>query len=613
MKKRITPRFNVRTKMLCVFLASLIIPMSVFGFIMFYTGNSELEREASETYTQMTKQISIVFSEYITRVDQIARMSENGEAIPRYLRNEVTGIESDPKELMILENAALEQLEQLWRTGGDIYSVTAAALNGKTLSFADGKYDRLLSKLSDDYYEPLRSSTGNTVLLPVKPADYSFSAPESVFTVGYKCTDTPTAGDFPLTQQTGYIFAECPVSRLSEICGSVDFGTGSQLYITDSAGRAVYSTDTDSVRTKQMLRLFASGELLRKTEAAGSDWLLVSSPVGETGWSVLAALPYKHIISNSAKLQKSFILLCVVSAVIISAITVIISVSFTKPIRLLQSKMQKVGEGDLDVRIEENRSDEFGELYDGFNRLIGELNQLISAAALSEERENIAKYQMLQSQINPHFLYNSLDTIRMMAVIEDKTAIADALVQLSSLFRYNVRESNRLVTVREELAQAENYLSLQKLRLQEKLETVCETDEEALKLKMPKILLQPILENCFSHGFRDIEHTCTVTVKISAENGNIAVSVHDNGRGMDADSLEKLRGRLSGGEPPSGHGIGLYNVNERLRLYFSEQCCLKIESLPDQGTTVSFKIPALENATALYRFENSKGGNVNER
>lgn len=608
MKKRLTPRFNVRTKMLCVFLASLIIPMSVFGFIMFYTGNSELEKEASETYTQMTRQISIVFSEYIARIDQTARLSENSSAIPRYLRNEVTGLETEPRKLIELETAALGQLEQLWRAGGDIYSVTAAAFNGKTLSFADGKADRLLSPIDGGYYEPLRSSTGNTVLLPVKTAEFSFSAPEQVFTVGYKFTDIHTESDFTLSQHIGYIFAECPVSILGEICGSVNFGSGAQLYIIDSGGEAVYATDRDKERTGRMLELFAAGELRRKAEAAGNDWLLVNSPVENTGWSVLAALPYKHIISNSEKLKNSFILLCVISAVIISAITVIISFSFTQPIRLLQSKMKKVGEGELDVRISERRNDEFGDLYDGFNRLISELNQLISAAAQSEERENIAKYQMLQSQINPHFLYNSLDTVRMMAVIEDKPDIADALVHLSSLFRYNVRESNKLVTVREELEQAKNYLSLQKLRLQEKLEIVCEADEAALDLRMPKILLQPILENCFSHGFKDIDHTYIITIKITADDKKIAVSVRDNGRGMDKATLEGLRARLAGGAAPAERGIGLYNVNERLRLYFSEQCCLKIESRPEGGTQVSFKIPAMENATALYRFENSKGG-----
>lgn len=249
----------------------------------------------------------------------------------------------------------------------------------------------------------------------------------------------------------------------------------------------------------------------------GETHIFVSSTLSDSGWTILATTSYKNLTARSSRLLNTFLVLCLVSMLIISTVTFAVSGSFTRPIRILQKAMKKAGNGDLTVRIEHHRTDEFGELNDGFNRLIDELRVLIQNISESRERENAAKYHMLQSQINPHFLYNTLDTIRMMAVLEDKDDIASALLHLSALFRYHVRESGKLVTVKEELEQTENYLYLQKLRHQEQLKILYRIDPAALAFKMPKILLQPLLENAFAHGFQDLERTKILTITVRKE------------------------------------------------------------------------------------------------
>ena len=231
----------------------------------------------------------------------------------------------------------------------------------------------------------------------------------------------------------------------------------------------------------------------------------------------MAAVPYNFITASAQTLFNRLVTLSLICAAVIIIITAAVSFYFTRPIKVLQLSMKQLSGGDLETRISQKRKDEFGDLFDNFNSLAGELNNLIYAVSESEKRETEAKYRMLQSQINPHFLYNSLDTIRMMAVLDDKNDIAEALLNLSALFRYHIRNSDKPVTVKEELSQIKNYLSLQQLRLQEKLEIVYDTDEEALSCYMPKILLQPILENCFSHGFKDISHKLIISVTIKKE------------------------------------------------------------------------------------------------
>ena len=153
--------------------------------------------------------------------------------------------------------------------------------------------------------------------------------------------------------------------------------------------------------------------------------------------------------------------------------------------------------------------------------------------------------------------------------------------------------------IREELEQVNNYLALQKLRLQEKLEIVCDADPALLSCYIPKILLQPILENCFSHGFRDVEHVCRITVGVQAEGDALRLYVADNGCGMDETTLRELLARLQEPVPPGEHGIGLCNVNERLQLYFGAESRLSIESRSNSGTRISFRIPAIRDADAL--------------
>ena len=172
-----------------------------------------------------------------------------------------------------------------------------------------------------------------------------------------------------------------------------------------------------------------------KTEINGKEYLPVSSAVADTGWSVVAAVPYNFITASAQTLFNRLVTLSLICAAVIIIITAAVSFYFTRPIKVLQLSMKQLSGGDLETRISQKRKDEFGDLFDNFNSLAGELNNLIYAVSESEKRETEAKYRMLQSQINPHFLYNSLDTIRMMAVLDDKNDIAEALLNLFCPFQ----------------------------------------------------------------------------------------------------------------------------------------------------------------------------------
>lgn len=591
--KKSSKGMKVRSRMLWIFLPAVLIPLILFGSLMFYSSYSELEQSSTATYTQMTAQIGAVFSEYISRVDQTNRTVDKLEKITLYLRADLTALEYNADQYYQLEQDAKTAVSQLAHSNEDVYALTVVTMDGDQLSYVQEKPDRPMLPMSDNYYDPLRNSTGQTVLLPVRNSQYLFSPDTEVFSVCIKYMDIPDG----INMYTGYVISECPVSRLAEICQNVNMGAGSKLCILDQNGDVAYC-DAGNEYGTQMAETLANTQ--GRVSIDGETCLLVSTQLPDTGWTVVATIPYAQVTEQTTKLMATFLVLCVLCGLIMVTVIIVQSGNFTRPIYKLQKAMKTVSGGDMTVRIEDKRTDEFGDLNEGFNRLVGELDQLITHISESKERENLAKYQMLQSQINPHFLYNTLDTIRMMAVLKDQEEISEALISLSKLFRYCIRQGDRLVTIREELQQAKNYLLLQSLRYQDRLQVVYEVDEQVVDRMMPKVLLQPLLENVFAHGLQEKEGPCQITISVRQADMGTKISVEDNGCGIEETVLDEIRSHLRDG---GGESIGLTNVNERIKLYFGSAEGLQIESTLGKGTTVSFIIPYAEKPSALLTFE----------
>ncbi len=593
--KKSTKGMKVRSRMLWIFLSAVLIPLILFGVLMFYSGYSELERSSTQTYTQMTAQIGAVFTEYITRVDQTNRTVDKMEDITLFLRKDLTSLDTDTDERFALERDAMTAIAQLANTNNGLFALSVVTMDGDQLSYVLEKHDRAVSSLFDSYYDALRGSTGQTILLPVRNSRYLFSPDTPVFTVAYKYIDIPDGTNM----YTGYVLSECPVQKIAEICQNVQMGSGSRLCILDQYGSVAYC-DAGQQYGAEIADMLSKGKNQGRMKVGGQDCLLVSTRMADSGWTVAATIPYALVTAQTTKLVFTFLVLCLLCGVIMVTVIIIQSGSFTRPIQTLQKAMKTVAGGDLTVRVQDKRTDEFGELNDGFNRLVGELDQLITHISESKEREDLAKYQMLQSQINPHFLYNTLDSIRMMAVLRDQEEIAEALISLSRLFRYCIRQGDRLVSVREELQQAKNYLMLQSLRYQDRLQVKYQVDEQVLDRMMPKVLLQPLLENALIHGVQDMESGCVVTITVRQAPEGTQFFIHDNGKGIARENLEAIRKKLQDGTSES---IGLANVNERLRLYYNHSAGLIIQSDPGKGTTVSFTVPYNQKPSPLLNYE----------
>ena len=255
--------------------------------------------------------------------------------------------------------------------------------------------------------------------------------------------------------------------------------------------------------------------------------------------------------------------------------------------------MKKVEAGDFDIQVESKTHDEIGMLIQSFNYMVSRLRQLIMEVYQQKLAQKNAELTALQAQINPHFLYNTLDSINWMLIEKGEWEISDVVVSLGDILKYSLHGEEMLVLFEEELKYIESYLCIQKNRLEDRLTVQIEIDEEAKLCFVPKLILQPIVENAILHGIEKKKEMGRIQIQAIVREGTLEIRVTDDGIGMQPDRLMRFRESIMSDEI-SGKHIGMRNVHRRIQLHFGEAYGLKIDSEWQKGTTVTILLPVEE-------------------
>jgi two-component system sensor histidine kinase YesM len=271
-----------------------------------------------------------------------------------------------------------------------------------------------------------------------------------------------------------------------------------------------------------------------------------------------------------------------------------ISALFLKPLKKILKSMREVQAGDFDQRVDVKLRDEIGQLAMGYNVMVAKTRDLIQDVYKSELSKKESELRLLQSQINPHFLYNTLNSITWMSVREGAPKTADMVEKLSDFFRHSLSQGADVISLKQELAIVENYLYLSKIRFADKLTYSIEADETAAELRIPKLIVQPIVENAVVHGIEPIDDPGFIHVRVERSDDGLLIEVTDNGIGMLPGKLEELRAFVQSAQPEkkadeSGH-FALRNVRERLRNHFGADAEMELSSRRGFGTTVKIKV-----------------------
>lgn len=268
-----------------------------------------------------------------------------------------------------------------------------------------------------------------------------------------------------------------------------------------------------------------------------------------------------------------------------------IPLSISRPIKKITEVTNKVASGDLSVRSEEFEGEETAMLSTSLNAMIDKINELLEQVTFEQIRLRKAEFELLQSQINPHFLYNTLDAIVWLAESGEKEKVVSTVSSLSNFFRASLNQGKDIVTVKEDIGHVRSYLEIQKVRYQDILDYEIDIPGEIEKYLIPKITIQPLVENAIYHGIKNKRGKGKITITGQKHEDFISISVSDNGLGIDEDRLKVVLNNINNRSESEKTTYGLYNVNERIRLDFGDEYGINIDSKYGEGTTVSIKLP----------------------
>lgn len=300
-----------------------------------------------------------------------------------------------------------------------------------------------------------------------------------------------------------------------------------------------------------------------------------------------ALMPQSLLEKNQRTLNEYLLLIGIVISFAAVILSFPISRSLTRQLERITGTMERIKGGETQLRIDKLPDDEIGELGLTFNEMLDRIEGLIAKEYEAELAVNQAEYKALQAQINPHFLYNTLDTMSSIAQLRDCDEISELCQSLSNIFRYSLETGTPFSTVAKEIVHLKNYIYVMNMRMQGEVEYTFEVEEDVLQDSLPRISIQPLVENAINHGLRNSRGEKKVCVRAYREADNLMIVVEDNGVGISADRLEELRKNYRGQE----NSIGLFNINARMRMLYGDAYGVTIESTEGKGTRVLLTIP----------------------
>lgn len=383
---------------------------------------------------------------------------------------------------------------------------------------------------------------------------------------------------------------------LDGVLDEVSLGNGGYIYLIDSTGEIIWHPKFELIasgRVKEnnlIAATYSDGSI--EEEFNNTARTVVIKTVGYTGWKLVGVIKGTGISLNTIKTRLFIVFVIFLIVFIVVFINSYISFRVTDPIRELEKSVKKLEEGNLDADIYMGGSYEIQHLGKSVQDMKYRIKGLMQDIVTEHEEKRKSEFDSLQAQINPHFLYNTLDIIVWQIENEKQSEAVHTVTALARFFRLSLGKGKNIVTVKAEIEHVKNYLMIQHMRFKNKFDYEFDIAEDVLELSSLKLMLQPLVENAIYHGMEFMDGDGLIKIRAWREADELYLSVTDNGLGMTEDKVSLvLEGKSNSGNG-RGSGIGVKNVNERIKLYFGEDYGLKIDSEPDVGTTIIIHLPA---------------------
>lgn len=571
-------------------LTLIIVEMLAFSAALFLNEYKSIQNTLAEECFDLSEKIDITLKDYITQINgtissifySVSQDPENSMS-KFLLTNQELGI-SDQIEMTRAMNSFFSRLYLMRNDFVDTYinvnlkrDYVFSPFGGKKLEY---------SPESENWYQQTLALDGSTyVQINYKPEHLKYNHNVIGFSRIIKNVDNEGFTDNTI------IRIEFSMNEIQSIFNRYMTNDMTTILLVDADGKIVYQygveIDTDTIPVETI------GQQSGVEQLGNRQYILSVNSRDVNNWHVVVATDIALAINRVKgflifELAISvFLLLCgaVASYLLITGIC--------KPIRVLETGMQEVEKGNFDVSLKHSSDDELGNLIFVFNRMAAQINRLITDKYEAELQRRDAEYRFLQAQINPHFIFNTLQVIESMAIVCQVPQIETMSYNLAKLIRYSISGDSRVISVKEELSSVNSYLEIQKSRYGDRLEYEIKSDIGAENWYAVKMVLQPIVENCILHGFDENSRPGKIMLTCTQDAQNIYIHISDNGIGMSQEQTQALlqkineKTQVSSTAGQKGHHIGLQNINQRLKMYYGEAYGLQIDSKQNEGTTVT--------------------------
>lgn len=572
-------RFNsIQSNITAAFAFLIVLTAIVISISAYQLSSISARRTAQEYTTELIKQLNLNIQTYITNMENISLLVMNNRNVRDYLISQ-NGMNAEEIS---------DFFQSISVSRNDISSINLFGEEGHWVSDRkDAQLNPNITVKEMSWYQDAADADGEIVI--------SSSQVQPIFQEYPWVVSLSREIRSPGGNQTlGILLVDMNFNVLKDIFDQIDIGKQGYVFIVDNRGNIVYHPQQQLIysslkeeRIKEVLE-DQSGSFI--TDEGGESRMYSIQDTG-FGWKIVGVSYLNELVSNKKDMQISFLALGMISLILALGVSFFLSRKLTRPINQLQEHMKEVEKGNFDISVPMDSTREIGRLARTFNMMVLRIKELMSQVVKEQEFKRKSEISALQAQINPHFLYNTLDSIVWMAEAKKSEEVVLMTSALARLFRSSISKGRELVLIQTELEHITNYLTIQQMRYRDKLTFHIDVAPKILNYLTLNILLQPLVENAIYHGIKNKSGIGVITIRGCEDQDKVIFHVIDNGVGMDEATIARI---LSNQAASERRGMGVANVHERIQLYFGDAFGLSYESEPDVGTSVIIRIPKID-------------------
>ena len=587
---------SLQKKLTVSYFLLIFFPLAVVGLFAYNISAFSIRNEVTRYISEVLQQVNDNIDNSIYELDRMAAILSVDDGVLRILDKP----RERPQQDIYRDDAIIEQkINDLLNFRTNIEGLFLFSYNGEVY-----QYKGVNRSIRPDYtftstrwYVTMQSMGVNQLLIPTHIQDQVLTSGQrkTVFSYVREIKDMNT------DKSLGNVLIDVNTDVIKKIWDKLNTKKSMELMIMDYNKTIIYHTREDMISTQFRSNYISKILKARNgsiTAVIDNKPALVTFNTSQfTNWTVISIIPVSVLYSDITNISYVILLTVVLCLLLSFLIAVLISRSITKPIFKLRQLMKVAESGQFSINAPVRSKDEIGALSSSFNTMVAKINGLIQTVYETRILKKEAELNALQAQINPHFLYNTLQTIDIIAQKEGINVICMVCRSLSRMFRYSINRGKEFVPLSAELEHVKDYVNIQKVRFRDRFEVVYDIEEELMQCRVVKLILQPIVENALLHGIESKKGKCVITLSAKVLEEVAYISIEDTGVGMDEKQLGAIRESLNEEiihaelDGLVRKSIGMKNVNARLRLYFGEQYGIAIESALGKGTKITISIP----------------------